>query len=959
MAGLGSVSLNMFWSPSISGSNFLQASMGKINTYATKLNKVNILGATKFPLLNRNIKQLQGHLGHIRTQTAKISATPIRLDIKTSRTSLKEARKDMTAIEHDAKQVAFWTKKSSENLQKGARVSKVNTPKPSQVGSGAMVGAIATATVMTLPFKASIEFESSMADVKALTKNITAEDFILLTAKAKELGSTTEWSASQSAIGMTYLAKAGFDTKQQLSAMNGVLGLATAGSVDLATSSNIASNILSGFGIKAENMGNVSDVLAKTFTTSNTDLQMLGETMKYTAPIASGLGIGLSEVSALAGKLGDVGIQGSMAGTSIRTMYTRLSAPPTEARKAMDALGLSVFDAKGKFRGMPNIIGQLNKSMVGMSDGDKTAKLKALFGMEALSSGIALMKVGKSGLLDYQSTLENSAGTTKKIQDIKLATTSGQFKLLSSAMEGLSISATTGLLPAINYVSNILTSTATKLDAFTNKFPTASKWIFGLGTAFVVGAVALAGFGFIASGVGAGLALLASPVTAIVLGVMAIGASAVFLYKKFEIVRSSVDGFFSGLMSGINPVLTGFTTIFSDIGSSISGIFSSTVPIFSAIGTVLNAVGINFKNVGSIIGTVFSIALFPIRMVFKAIGWVLSAVNGLFSGFISGITPVVTQIGGLFGMVKTSFMGLYSSVSPIISAVGSVLSFVGGIVAGAFSLMLTPFKMIFSAVGWVLSSIGVSFESVGSVFNSVGSAVAGVFSVVLFPIKMVLAVISSVLDMGKMVIDGWMLIGKTAGAIFGGIVNIIKSPFVSFFSWIESKFKAILGLVDKVRNIASSVKNVGSTVVNGVKDKASSVWSGTKNFFGFNESKKPQPAINNVAFTKVSKHTPLESTKTVENVVATQEIFSLKEIPLQTLPIESVSDVTANQISETKTLMQNNSNSNKVVTQTITNQITIHSPDGSVDEDELYEKMVRINRRIADDENDMQMQDVS
>ena len=108
---LGSISLNMFWNPAISGSSFLQASMKGINSYAGKLHKVNILGATKFPLLNRNLKQLRGHLGHIRGQTAKISANPIRLDIKTSRTSLKEARKDMTAIEHDAKQVAFYTKK--------------------------------------------------------------------------------------------------------------------------------------------------------------------------------------------------------------------------------------------------------------------------------------------------------------------------------------------------------------------------------------------------------------------------------------------------------------------------------------------------------------------------------------------------------------------------------------------------------------------------------------------------------------------------------------------------------------------------------------------------------------------------------------------------------------------------------------------------------------------------------
>ena len=644
--GLGSVSLNMVWNPAIKGSNFLQASVKGIHTYAQKVTKANLLQSTKFPLLNRNLKQLDNHLGKIRSQTAKISANPIRLDIKTSRNSLKEARKDMTAIEHDAKQTAFWSKKSADNLQRGARASKKATVRnPQSIGSGAIIGAVATASLMTLPFKASINFESNMADVKALTKNITAEDFTLLTAKAKELGATTEWSASQSALGMTYLAKAGFNAKQQLGAMNGVLGLATAGSVDLGVASDIGSNILSGFSIKAEKMGMVSDILAKTFTTSNTDLEMLGETMKYTAPIASGLGVGLSEVSALAGKLGDVGIQGSMAGTSLRQMYTRLSAPPVQAQKALEALGVSVFDAKGKFKGMPNIIGELNQSMVGMSDESKTQKLKHIFGMTALSSGIALMKVGKKGLLEYQSTLDNSGGTTKNIQNIKLDTTAGHFKLLSSAMEGLSISATNGLLPAIKSVSNVFKSGAERLDKFTQKFPTASKWVFGLGAAFVVGSVALAGFGLIASGVGAGLALLASPITLIVLGIMAIGAGAVYLYNKFAFVRNGVNSFFSGMSESLSVPMLQVKLLMSEVGSSFSRFFSALEPVFSAFGTVLGALGINFKSVGGVIGSAFSIALVPIKILMTAISSVLDMVSMVIEGYTK-VARLASSAGG-------------------------------------------------------------------------------------------------------------------------------------------------------------------------------------------------------------------------------------------------------------------------------------------------------------------------
>jgi len=639
------LSINMVMNSAIKGANFLQVSVNKVHKYATTVQKIDLLKQTKFPLLKRNLNSLENHLGKIRSQSAKISANPIRLDIKTSRASLSGARKDMTAIEHDAKQVAFWTKKSAENLRKGAMAQRKSKP---QMGTGSVMGAVTAGATMFMPFKASIDFESTMADVKALTKNITAEDFTLLTAKAKELGATTEWSATQAGQGMTFLAKAGFDTKQQLGAMAGVLGLATAGNLDLASTSDISSNILSGFSIKAEKMGFVSDVLAKTFTTSNTDLIMLGETMKYTAPIASGLGAGLTEVSALAGKLGDVGIQGSMAGTSLRQMYTRLSAPPTEARKALDSLGVTAFNAQGKFKGMPNIIGELNSAMKGMSEDEKTEKLKHIFGMTALSSGIALMKVGKKGLLDYKSTLDKSAGTTKNIQAIKLDTTKGEFKLLGSALESLSITATTGLLPTIRLITGGIKSVAGGIESFSTKFPNASKWVFGLGAAFVVGSVALAGFGLVASGLTAGLALLASPITLIVLGVMALAGAGAYLYNKFESVRTVFNGVFDGLKTSLAPMVSEFTGAFSGIGGSIASIYQSVAPLFSWLWNItggLKTVGIIARGVGQIIGFAFKVALTPIK-------WMIQLLEKVFSvsaGAINMVSKGVQWVKGWFG----------------------------------------------------------------------------------------------------------------------------------------------------------------------------------------------------------------------------------------------------------------------------------------------------------------------
>ncbi len=363
---------------------------------------------------------------------------------------------------------------------------------------------VAIGATIALPFKFGIEFESSMARVKALA-NANDEEFKKLNDTAKKLGATTTFSASEVAQGMGFLSMAGFKANDTVDAMSGLLNLASAGQTDLATTSDIASNILSGFSLKAGEMGRVADVMAKAMTSANVNTQMLGDTMKYVAPVASSVGASIEEVTALTAKLGDVGIQGSQAGTTLKSMYARLASPPSEAVKMLEELGVETKNADGSFKGIIPLIGELNNATDGMADAEKAEAMKKIFGLESMGGAIALLKVGQKGLKDYQNTLESANGTAKEIAKTQNDTVAGSFKALGSAVEGLSISFSTLFLPVLKQITGAITWTASALSSFTENHKTLATVVGGVvagfGSFVVIASVVGYGFTFISNAV--------------------------------------------------------------------------------------------------------------------------------------------------------------------------------------------------------------------------------------------------------------------------------------------------------------------------------------------------------------------------------------------------------------------------------------------------------------------------
>ena len=345
---------------------------------------------------------------------------------------------------------------------------------------GQLFDAVALGAAVVAPLKVAIGFEQAMAKLGAITRS-SSESLTALEGTAKRLGETTLFSANEAASAMTFLGMAGFNTNQIIAATPGMLSLAQAAGSDLAQTADIASNILSGFSLEADAMNRVGDVLAATFTRTNTTLQMLGDTLKYAAPIASSAGASIEEVAAMAGLLGNVGIQGSLAGTALRVAFLNLSAPPKAAADALAELGIEVSDLDGNLRSVPKLLKDIAQATDTMGSVQRADIISSIFGKQATAGLTELInQAGQGGLDHLINELQTAQGTADQMAQQMSDTTHGSLKLLGSALESVAISLGSVLLPTVAAGAKVFASMASRLSILSQKYPRLTKFVVGL-----------------------------------------------------------------------------------------------------------------------------------------------------------------------------------------------------------------------------------------------------------------------------------------------------------------------------------------------------------------------------------------------------------------------------------------------------------------------------------------------
>ena len=359
----------------------------------------------------------------------------------------------------------------------------------------------------------------------------------------------------------------------------------------------------------------------------------------------------------------------------------------------------------------------------------------------------------------------------------------------------------------------------------------------------------------------------------------------------------------------------------------------------------------------------------PYIALYEATAQAITGVTNFYKSnkeLINTLAPIALGIGATAIAIKA----ISTVVNPFIGLARGAWKFRSQLKTGAifaYKIALSGLSATGRVVGLAMGSITSMIRGF-SLATSLATAKQWLFNVALNanPIGLIVLGIGAVITAGVLLYKNWDYLKAKAVQIWSGITNAIKSPFVTLFSWIENKFNAVMGIVNKVKGIASNVSNLGSTALNGVKNGASNAWSSTKNFFGFANEKKEKlktptmlKPVNNINYKSLmSTNNSSISSLSSTNSISTLNIPT-KEMNIPTIPIESVSDVTANQINDTKSFMQNSTNNaQKMVTNNNEFTFNVTSTDGIIDEEAFKSQFIKIMREVEHDNQELQMQDV-
>lgn len=667
--------------------------------------------------------------------------------------------------------------------------------------------------------KMTSDFDSTMSKVSAIS-GATGKDLDKLRDKAKEMGAQTKFSAGEAGEAFTYMAMAGWDTQQMIAGISGIMDLAAADGLDLATTSDIVTDALTAFGLQAKDSGHFADVLAKASSSANTNVSMLGESFKYVAPLAGAMGYSVEDVAVALGLMANSGIKAGQAGTALRAALSRMSKPTDKAAELMDKYGLSITNTDGTVKSLSEVMIMLRNNMGELTEAEQLQSAATIFGQEAMSGMLAIINASDEDFNKLTGAIGNADGTAQEMAKTLQDNLGGGIEELTGALETLAISFGEIMIPIIReFVAHLQTIVdwMNSLDESTQRLIiTVAAVAAAIGPVLLVVGKVISTVGTVASSISSLVALIkgwiaamsaagitissiATPVgvaiaviAALIAIIGSVVAAIVYMWNTSEEFRNSLIRIWNDLKEA-----------FSGIAESARNLLDSLSPVFDVLKTIVSAVWQLFAEVvGVYVVEWLDFLVICITACLDAISAALDFWSALFRGDWEGMWKAVgdyylaiwSVIEGYFRVVLQAIEGLVSSflkffgtswdsafdtASGIVNAFGKAVSNIWNGIATTTSNITNSIK------NWVVNAFNAAKTSAINAFNSMRSGIQ-----------------TAVNSIKTAIVNG-----------FNNAVSFIKSLPKQAFTWGKDMITGFKnGITNAMNSLLNSVKNVANKI---------------------------------------------------------------------------------------------------------------------------------------------------
>lgn len=708
-------------------------------------------------------------------------------------------------------------------------------------------------------------FETSMSKVSALS-GATGDDLAALESKARELGSTTTFSASQAADALGYMALAGWDTQAMLAGVGPVLSLAQAGELDLAAASDLVTDYLSAFNMTAEDTGRMVDVLAYAQAHANTTVDGLGQAFKNCAANCNAAGMDVETTSAAIAMMANQGLKGSEAGTALNAVMRDMTSRMEDGSIKIGDATVAVMDAEGNYRDFADILADVEAATDGMGDAEKAAALQSTFTADSIKGLNLMLNAGAGELSSFRDDLYGCAGAAEDAAAAMTDNLQGDLAGMGSAFEELALKIYDGVQEPLRGAVQFVTGSV--VPALTFLVEHVDYVAVALGG--VAAAVAAMNFGKVASALSAVPKLLAGitggPILLVVGALTALAAGAKWAYDNVQPFREAVDALAAELQNALGPVvdqaadalgavlpaaMEGASGVLEGVVvpaiESFAGFLTdAVVPAVAEFGTFLQTEAVpalqEFAGwaVDNVVPALQAMAGYVVSNVVPAVQqmaqWVAdNVVPVLFelADFITGtVVPALGQLAdyvlqNVVPAVMEGYRWFAENILPVLQAVAAfvvenVVPALAAVAEFVLGSLVPILSVIFETIVGTLGNIEVAWQAVWGVVSGVFMAVWEAISAAA---EMFMGVIQGVIDAVSAAISGdWEGVWRGIGEVFSSIVNGILRLGANIFNALATTVSSIItGLFNTFSGIMRNIYNVASSIWNNIKSTVSNV----------------------------------------------------------------------------------------------------------------------------------------